>query len=81
MPLQVRSIAASASIAGFFGVGLIAWMSGFVPFTCCKRALIGAAIIFAIVSMAAKAINAILTNAIIKSQMCKLEEKADADRG
>ncbi len=80
MLLHVRSIAASAAVACFFAVCLIGWASGFLPFTCCKRALIGAIVAYVVVALSVKAINAILINAMIKSQMSQRKEKANGSR-
>ena len=80
MLLNVRSIAVGAGVVGFFAIGLIGWCSGFLPFTCCKRALAAAIVAYVTAAFTAKAINAILINAIIKSSMNKLEEKANGSR-
>jgi len=80
MPLHVRSIAVSAAVVCFFAVCLTGWVSDLSPFTCSKRALIGAVIIYLVTAMAVKAINAILINAMIKSQMSQQKEKANGGR-
>jgi len=59
----------------FFAISLIGWVSGLSPFTCCKRAITGATIAYVIAVCAVKAINAILINAMIKSQMNHRKEK------
>ena len=69
MPLHVRSIAVSIAVICFFSLSLISWSSGLSPFTCCKRALTGAAVAYIAAALGVKAINAILTNAMITSQM------------
>jgi hypothetical protein len=76
MPLHVRSIAVSAAVVCFFAVCLICWVSGLPPFTCCKRALIGAIVVYVAAATAVKAINAILINAMIKSQMSQRKENS-----
>jgi len=81
MPLHVRSIAVSIAVTCFFILSFISWISGLSPSTCCKRALIGAAVAYVAASLAAKAINAILTNAMITSQMNKGFRKASATGG
>ena len=75
MPLHVRSIAVSIAVICFFGLSLIGWVSGLSPFTCCKRALIGAACAYVAAACAVKVINAILINAMVKSQMNQRKEK------
>ncbi|MHC4071120.1 MAG: hypothetical protein ACYSWW_01435 [Planctomycetota bacterium] len=69
MPLHVRSIAVSIAVVCFFVVSLIGWSSGLTPFICCKRALIGAMLAYIAGGWAVKAVNAILINAMIASQM------------
>jgi hypothetical protein len=76
MPLHIRSIAVSAAVVCFFAVCLICWFSGLPPFTCCKRALIGAIVVYVVAATAVKAINAILINAMIKSQMSQRKENS-----
>lgn len=75
MPLHVRSIAVSIAVVCFFGLSLIGWISGLSPFTCCKRALVGAVLAYIAVAWAVKAINAILINAMITNQMNRQKEK------
>lgn len=75
MPLHVRSIAMTTAVMCFFIVSLIGWLSGFSPFTCCKRALIAAVVVYIIAALAVKAINVILINAMVNSQMSQLREQ------
>ena len=76
MPLHVRSIAVSTAVICFFSLSFISWISGLSPFTCCKRALIGAVITYIAAGLAVKAINAILTNAMITSRLNRDSNKA-----
>ncbi len=76
MPLHTRSIAISAAVVCFFTVSLIGWASHISPFTCCKRALMTALAVYVVATLAVKAINAILINAMIKSQMNRQKENA-----
>ena len=69
MPLHARSIAVSIAVICFFGLSIIGWVSGLSPFTCCKRALLGAVVSYIAASLAVKVINAILTNAMIMSRI------------
>ena len=78
MPLNVRSIAVSISVICFFAVAGIGWFSGLSPFTCCKRALLGAAAAYIAGVWAVKAINAILVNAMITSRMKQQKEEQNA---
>ncbi len=80
MPLNVKSIAVSAAVLCFFAVGLIGWCTGLMPLTCCKRAMAGAVIVYIAVTLIVRVVNAILTNAMIESQLRKLGEKANDNR-
>ena len=80
MPLNVRSIALTTAVMCFFAVSLIGWVSGFSPFTCSKRALTTAFVVYIIIILAVKAINTILINAMINSQMNQQKEKT-SDNG
>ena len=80
MPLRVRSIAVSIAVMCFFGISLIGWVSGLSPFTCCKRAIAGAVFAYIAAACAVKAINAILMNAMITSQMNRRKEKGSGGK-
>lgn len=71
MVIQTRPIAFSVAIIGFFTLSLIGTTGGLPPDTCCKRALLGAVVIYIAASAAVRAINAILTQAMIASQVNK----------
>ena len=75
MLLDVRSIATSIAVICFFGISLIGWVSDLSPLTCCKRALIGAVFAYVATTLAVKAINAILINAMITKQMNRQKER------
>ena len=78
MPLHVKSIAVSIAVTCFFAVAVIGLVSGLSPFTCCKRALVGAAAAYIAGAWAVKAINAILINAMISSRIKKQKEEDNA---
>ncbi len=80
MPLHVRSISVSAAVICFFGIAVIGWISGLSPFTCCKRALIAAIFAYVVATLAVKAINTILINAMTESRMNQQEGK-NSDSG
>ncbi len=79
MPLHARSIAISTAVVCFFTVSLIGWASQLSPFTCCKRAMITAFAVYVVVALAVKAINSILINAMIKSQINRQQEENAGD--
>ncbi|MHC4640036.1 MAG: hypothetical protein ACYS32_00225 [Planctomycetota bacterium] len=78
MPLHVKSIAVSIAVTCFFAVAIIGLISGISPFTCCKRALVGAAAAYIAGTWALKAINAILINAMISNRMKQQKEQDNA---
>jgi hypothetical protein len=67
--LHIRSIAVSAAVLGFFALGIIGSVCGVSPCTCSKRAVLGAAAAYLAAGVAARAINAILTQAMIESRI------------
>jgi hypothetical protein len=69
MPLHVRSIAVSIAVICFFVISIVGGVCGLSPFVCCKRALIGALLAYIAGGWAVRAINAILVNAMIESQV------------
>ena len=71
MVLHTRSIAFSVAIAGFFALSILGTITGLSPDTCCERALLGAVAIYLVASTALKAINTILTRAMIASHVNK----------
>lgn len=77
MLLPVRSIAFTAAIVGFFALSVVGALGGLAPYTCSKRALLGAVIIYYAVATAARVIDAILTRAMIASQIDKDEAGDD----
>ena len=74
MPLHVKSISIRVAVICFFCIALIGWLSGLSPFTCCKRAIAGAALIYIITTCAVKIINSILINAMVKNQLDQQKE-------
>lgn len=66
-----RSVAVGAAVLGFFAIGIVGTLEGLSPGTCCKRAVLGAAITYLVASAAVRAINAILTQAMIADQIDK----------
>ena len=79
MLLNVRSISLSAAVVCFFAVSLIGVISSISPFTCCKRALIAAIVIYVITTLAVKAVNAILLYAIINNQVNQQKEETSGN--
>ena len=80
MPLNTRSIAVSFAVIWFFAIAAIGWIAHLSPFTCCKRALIGAVFAYIVAACGVKVINTILLNAMTKHQMDQQKEKASDHR-
>ncbi len=80
MPLHVRSIAMNTSVICFFVCAFGGLLSGLAPFTCCKRALLGAAASYIVTALAVRATNAVITSAIIARQINKHKENSSAAR-
>ncbi len=80
MPIDVRSTAVTLGALGFFVLGLVGWLNGLCPIVCCKRALIGAAAAYAVATVAARAVNAILIDAMAARQ-AEEEMRSDNDDG
>ena len=79
MPLQIRPIAVSTAVLCFFALGIVGSLGGLSPYTCCRRAVLGAAIGYLVAAVAVRAINAILTQAMIADRIRK--ENAGDHRG
>jgi len=75
MPFQIRPIAVQVAVTCFFALSIVSWINGLMPFVCCKRALIGAACAYVATALAIRAVNAILIDAMVKSQLKQEEEQ------
>jgi hypothetical protein len=71
MLLQPKPIAFTVAVIGFFALSIVGSVGGLSPYTCSKRALLGAVVAYWAASMATRAINTILTRAMIASQANK----------
>jgi hypothetical protein len=60
-------------VIGFFALSAVGAVEGLAPYTCSKRALLGAVVTYCAVRTATWAIDAILTRAMIVSQINKDE--------
>jgi hypothetical protein len=76
MPLDIRSAAVSTAVVCFFLVSIVGSLGHLAPFTCCKRALLGAVVAYIAGGAAARTINAILTQAMVTGHVNKDKEKA-----
>ncbi len=71
MLLQIRPMAVSCAVLCFFAIGVVGSLGGLSPYTCCKRAVLGAAIAYLVAGAAGRAVNAILTQAMIADRIRK----------
>jgi hypothetical protein len=71
MLLQPRPIAFTAAVIGFFALSIVGSIGGLSPYTCSKRALLGAVITYWAASTATRAVDAILTRAMITNRINK----------
>ena len=78
--LHARYIAVSTAVICFFALGIIGSIGGLSPDVCCQRALLGAAVAYGAAHVAVQAIAAILTHAMIASQIQKDEEQSGDDQ-
>ena len=74
MFISTRPTAISVAVLCFFGLSFVGVFYELSPFTCCERALIGAAIAYIVTSIVVKILNAVLTSAIIDSYANKQKE-------
>jgi hypothetical protein len=79
MLVQIRSIAVTAAVLCFFTIGIVGSLCGLSPDTCSRRAFLGAVGAYLAASAAVRAVNAIVTQAMIASQMDK--DKEDSGDG
>jgi hypothetical protein len=71
MLLQIRPIAVSLAVLCFFAIGIVGSVGGLSPYTCCKRGVLGAVVAYLVTAYAVRAINAILTHAMITDRIRK----------
>jgi hypothetical protein len=76
--LQARPIAISAAVLCFFALSIVGAVGGHDPYVCCERAVLGAALTYAVASLVVATINTILTQALAASQMSQEEERPSA---
>ncbi len=69
--LQIRPIAVSGAVLCFFAIGIVGSLGGLAPYTCCKRAVLGAALTYLVAGAVVRAVNAILTQAMIADRIRK----------
>jgi hypothetical protein len=76
MPIQERPLAVRCAVACFFLVCIVGVLQGLSPATCSQRALIGAVCAYIGGRLVAKAMNAILMQAMVSSWVDQSKEEA-----
>ena len=77
MLLHTRSIAFTAAVIGLFAISAVGAIKGLSLDICTERALLGALMTYVAASFVVRAIDAILTQAMIASQTDKDETVDD----
>jgi hypothetical protein len=81
MLVQMRSVAVRVAVLCFFAISIVGSLCGLAPYTCCKRALLGAGAAYLGAGAVVRAINAILTQAMIADQVDKSKEDLGDSQG
>jgi hypothetical protein len=81
MPVPTRPVAVTAAVLCFFAIGIVGSLCGLSPDTCSRRALLGAVGAYLAATAAVRAINAIVTQAMIAGQINKYEEDSGDGQG
>jgi uncharacterized membrane protein YjjP (DUF1212 family) len=71
MLIHVRQIAITMAVTAFFGLSIVGLFTGLEPLTCCKRAFLGATLIYIVTGIIVHIVNAVLMRAIIDSHINK----------
>ncbi|MCH7917010.1 MAG: hypothetical protein IIC50_03370 [Planctomycetes bacterium] len=66
MLLPIRPIAIRCAVYFFFAVAILGTFSGISPLTCSKRGMVGAMVVYLAANLLLKAVNVILTNAVVE---------------
>ena len=65
----MRQLAFIVAAMGFFGLAIVGWISSQPVFTCAVRALIGAVVLFVVVTLAGRVALNIVADAILRSRL------------
>ena len=66
MLLPIRPIAMRCAVYFFFAVAILGTFSGIPAVTCSKRGMVGAIAVYLAASLLLKAVNVILTSAVVE---------------
>jgi hypothetical protein len=74
----LRRITWTASIAGFFVLAFVCWLSGLPMDQCAIKALVGAAGLYVVLTVATRLVVSIMVSAVVQSS---LETKSKGSAG
>ena len=77
----MRRLAFSVAAMGFFGLAVVGWISKQPVFTCAVRALIGAGVLFVVVTLAGRLVLNIMADAILRSRLKEGPHSAEGESG
>jgi hypothetical protein len=75
MPLQPRPIAVKIAVLFFFVFSLAGTLAGLCPYTCCKRAVLGALAAYFLSVVIVKIINIFLFDTIVSKLVKKYQDE------
>ena len=73
MPFNVKKVSLNFAVMSFFSLSIIASICGLSTFVCCKRAVIGAFIVYIITNLTIRLINLVLVDAMISKEIDKMQ--------
>lgn len=77
----MRRLATLVAVMGAFAMAIVGWFSEQSTFTCAWRALVGAAVLFVVVSVAGRIALSIMVDAVLKARPQPGGGKADRASG
>ena len=80
MPLDVRKVSVNFAVIFFFSLSVVMILSGLPLFTCCKRAIMGAVVVYIVAGIGVKLINLILIDAMMTQQLEQNESSGIANK-
>jgi hypothetical protein len=80
MPINARKAAINIAVICFFILSIVTLLSGLSPYICCKRAILGAVLVYVASNIAVRLINMILIDAMVTKQMEQLSNSENAKK-
>lgn len=79
MIINSKTCSVQMAVGTFFMVACVGAILGLSPWTCSKRALISAVVIYGMCRCAIKVINKVILSALVRSEMSKQEDSASGN--